>query len=368
MTDRGLIRPNPTQRGAASRGTARPAQAGEGASGVALRMGPVDGAALASVVPAAGSGGKVTVVTDVNVHKALADTLTPELRGAGLDPAWIIVDAGERSRSMERLVDLLTARRTRKEHGAPLVALGGGVVADLTGALAALTDHGSPWVVVPTSLTAMADPPRDGRVGLALKGIPEGVALTHPPLAVLLDPSLLASLPKRQVQSGMGVVLRRAAARDKMLFRYAVDRAEAVAARDAETLAYLVEHVAALTPGRDGHELLRPGAPLAALVQRLDRARNHGEAAAVGLAMIADLSVAHGFLDPTEREELVSGLRVHHLPFTGERFLDPEIAPLLEWGTSVRGRVEVTVLEGIGRARVAKLHVNDLNLFARGGR
>jgi 3-dehydroquinate synthase len=252
------------------------------------------------------------------------------------------------------------------------LAFGGGVVADLTGLLAALTGHGAPWLLVPTTLGAQADPPRDGRLGVTWKGVPGVVEAHHPPRAVLADATFLSSLPKRQHQSGLGVVLRKAAARDRALFRYVGSRETDLSMRDPEVLSYAVRHAAGLTAGAAeavmGPDGLRPGRMFAEVVQRVDRTKNYGEAAALGLVFAADLSVTHGFLDKEERDEIVETLKRFHLPTGTEKYLGPDVEPLFHWGEAERGRVPVLVLERIGKAKGTRLHVNDLGMFVRGGR
>lgn len=360
-----------TEREATRRhGPRPPAPVRTGSELAPLRIGPVDWAEVARLL---GGRGEVVGLADANAAEAWGEALAEGTRSVGLSVEWIPVEQGERSHSFERVTDVLE-HRVRKTHPGRVawLAFGGGVVADLTGVAAALTGHGSPWVLLPTTLTAQADSPRDGRVGVTWKGVPHVVDMHHPPRAVLADPAFLSSLPKRQYQSGMGVVLRKAAARDRALFRYVSSREADLAARDVEALAYAVRHASTLTAGAAeaalGSDGLRPGRLFAEVVQRLDRTKNYGEAAALGLVFAADLSVAHGFLDAEERTEIVEALKSFHLPTGTEKFLGPEMEPMFDWGLPERGRVPVLVLERIGKSKGTRLHVNDLAMFVRGGR
>jgi 3-dehydroquinate synthase len=327
-----------------------------------LLHGPGSWDELGRSLLAARRGTKVTVVTDANVLRAHSDDLEERMRRAGLDPSWIVVEVGEKSRSMERVLWLLDQLR-RRQHPTwtTLLAVGGGVVLDLVGFTASLLGHGTNWSAVPTSLTAQANPPINGRVGVTLKGVDKLLGVTHAPRAVLLDDGLLQSLPKRQMQSGFGVVLQRTAARDRALFRYVAERSELLLARDSETLNYVIQRSAALTPGRLGPEVLEPGAAMASLVRRLDRSRNHGEAAAIGLAFTLELSMAIGALDAEDAEEIRTALKAFHLPSNPAPFLGGDAPALLDWGRPPhKNRVPIVVLERLGQAKLASVHVNDL--------
>jgi 3-dehydroquinate synthetase len=360
-----------TDREATRRHAPRPPAPGRpGPEFAPLRHGPLDWAEVARLL--AGRREVVALVDD-NVLKAWGDALAEGARSVELPVEWQPIDAGERSHSFERALEVLDSR-LRKAHPGRVawLAIGGGVVADLAGVVASLTGYGAPWVQIPTSLTAQADPTRDGRVGLTWRGVPRVVEALRPPRAVLADPAFLATLPKRQHQSGLGVVLRKAASRDRALFRYVASREAQLAAREPEVLAYLVHHAAALTAGPAegplGPDGLRPGRLFAEVVQRVDRTKNYGEAAALGLVFAADLSVVNGFLDPAERDELVDTLKRFHLPTGTEKYLGVDREPLFDWGPAERGRVPVVVLERLGKAKSTRLHVNDLGTFVRGGR
>ncbi len=284
------------------------------------------------------------------------------MRRAGLDPHWIVVEAGEKSRSMDRVLWLFEQIR-RRQHPTwtTLLAVGGGVVIDLVGMVASLLGNGTAWAAIPTSLTGQAHPPLDGRVGVSFKGVDRLCGTTHVPRAVLLDEQLLLSLPKRQLQSGFGVLLQRAAARDRALFRYVTDRSAALLAREPEALAYVSQHSAALTPGRLGPEILEPGAPLQVLVRKLDRSRNHGECAALGLAFAVEVSTALGFLEAEEGDEILESLKAFHLPTNPASYLNEDAAAALDWGRPPhKNRVPVVVLTRVGQAKVASVHTNDL--------
>jgi 3-dehydroquinate synthetase len=312
-------------------------------------------------------------VTDANVRRVLSDRVEEALRGSDQDLQhvhWIVVEPGERSRSMDRVLELVDRIRSLGRHRlAPLLAVGGGAIADLVGFTAAILGGGRPYGIVPTSLTAQLEFPHSGEVGVSHRGLPDWLAVTHPPRVVLVDPGLLETLPRRQQKGGFGVLLRIAAARDQALFRYAAERVEALEAGDPEALAYVVPNAASLrTSNRRGAlppELLQPGHSFATAVRAIDRGRTYGEAAALGLMFAARMSCALGYLDPDDRSELEDVLRSFHLPTSLDSFLGGDLMPLLGMPEGVN-RVPFVVLERIGRARLARVHRNDVENMTRG--
>ncbi len=160
------------------------------------------------------------VVTDENVAKFHAETVLASLCEAGYQPNLLTIPAGEANKTFETVNRLwrgfLDAGLDRKST---IIALGGGVVGDLAGFAASTFMRGVDWVVVPTSLLAMADASLGGKTGFDL---PEGknlVGAFHPPKLVLADPQVLKTLPETEFISGMAEVVKHGIIADPELFR-----------------------------------------------------------------------------------------------------------------------------------------------------
>lgn len=148
-------------------------------------------------------GRKCAVITDSNVARHGAAAAEESLKSAGFDCFRITVPAGEGAKSLRiarECYDLLAAHRL--ERNSFVVAVGGGVVGDLAGFVAATYLRGIPFVQVPTSLLAQVDSSVGGKVAVNLKAGKNLVGVFYQPQLVLCDLETLATLPPRELRSG----------------------------------------------------------------------------------------------------------------------------------------------------------------------
>ena len=182
---------------------------------------------------------RALVVTDPNVA-AHATAATAALRATGFAPEVVAVPPGEETKSVaaatilyDRLADLPADRRT------PVVAVGGGVVGDLAGFVAATYARGLPLLMVPTSLLAMVDSSVGGKVGINLPAGKNLIGAFHQPAGVWIDTAVLDTLPDREYKSGLAEVVKYGVILDAELFDWLEQNAEAVLRREPSA----VEHV-----------------------------------------------------------------------------------------------------------------------------
>jgi 3-dehydroquinate synthase len=270
--------------------------------------------------------GPCLLVTDRTVGRLYGARAARSLRRAGFAPTTATVPPGERSKTLAGAARLLEALSDLgADRGTPVVALGGGVVTDLAGFVAAVYARGVPWIAVPTTLLAMADAATGGKTGVDLPRGKNLVGAFHAPRLVLADPAVLRTLPLRHVRNGLAEVakmeliaglrrglpgLRRlaAAARTPAGLGAAARRAAAakaaLVARDPFerrgvrvllNLGHTVGHALEAATGYDGSVL-------------------HGEAVSVGLVVAARIAEGRRLLRPGETESLVRALRGLGLP------------------------------------------------------
>ena len=181
------------------------------------------------------------VVTDDNVRTPHAEMVLQALTASGCHGSIACVPAGERSKSLDtlstlydQLVELTASRRTT------VIAVGGGVVGDLAGFLAATYARGLPFVQVPTTLLAMVDSSVGGKTGI---NHPKGKNLIgsfHQPRGVLVDTATLETLPDREYRSGLAEVVKYAVIMDAEIFSWLEDNIAGMISRDADVLAHIV--------------------------------------------------------------------------------------------------------------------------------
>jgi 3-dehydroquinate synthase len=164
-------------------------------------------------------GQRCAVVTDSNVARYFAKPALKSLVASGFDPVLVIVPAGEKSKRLavvEKCLDQLAAHRLERKSF--IVALGGGVVGDLAGFVAASYLRGIPFVQVPTSLLAQVDSSVGGKTGVNLKSGKNLAGAFYQPRLVLCDLDTFKTLPAREYVSGLAEVIKYGIIYDAVLF------------------------------------------------------------------------------------------------------------------------------------------------------
>jgi 3-dehydroquinate synthase len=263
---------------------------------------------------------RLLVITDENVAQAALPQFEAALRGAGLSSAHFILPAGETGKSwaqLEQLTDwLLEQHVERSDH---IIALGGGVVGDITGFAAHIIKRGCAFVQIPTTLLAQVDSSVGGKTAINSAAGKNLVGAFHQPALVLIDPELLSTLPTRQLAAGFAEVVKYGLIDDAPFFDFCADnldsffagypdiRAQAII-RSVESKARIV---AADETERTGtRALLNLGHTFGHALEADTGFSNrlfHGEAVAAGMALAFRYSVRLG-LCPAEDAERVSAL------------------------------------------------------------
>lgn len=244
-------------------------------------------------------GRRVLVITDRTVGRAVPHEL---------DVPTLVVAPGEASKSRARW-KALTDRMLDLGFGrdSAIVALGGGVVGDLAGFVAATYLRGIPWLSVPTSLLAMVDASVGGKTGVNTSHGKNLVGAFHPPVAVLADPSVLATLHPSHLGAGLVEAIKHGLVADAEYFRWIGDRTEAVLALDPNALTELVgwsARIKAAVVGGDEREggrraILNAGHTVAHAIERVTGyGILHGDAVAIGLVVEALLAHRLGLAEP----------------------------------------------------------------------
>jgi 3-dehydroquinate synthase len=164
-------------------------------------------------------GRRCAVITDSNVGRRFAKTIINSLATSGFDPVLITIPAGEKSKNItfvEKCYDQLAAHRLERKSF--IVALGGGVVGDLAGFVAATYLRGIPLVQVPTTLLAQVDSSVGGKTGFNLKAGKNLVGAFYQPQLVLCDLDVLKTLPKREYVSGFAEIIKYGVIYDAIFF------------------------------------------------------------------------------------------------------------------------------------------------------
>jgi 3-dehydroquinate synthase len=266
------------------------------------------------------------VVTDSRVSELHARRVMEALRHAGLEARLFVFPAGEWNKIRDTWSDLsdqmLGAHVGR--DGA-VVALGGGVVGDLGGFVAATMHRGIPLVQVPTTVLAMIDSSIGGKTGVDVPAGKNLVGVFHHPRLVLSDIETLATLPKNQVAAGLAEAIKHGVIADAAYARTVVAAAQGCLARSLDALEQIitrsieikVEIVAADTREAGRRQILNFGHTIGHAVEaRSGYGLLHGEAVAIGMAVEAWLAEQTGLAPAGTRRAVLDLLGHYDLPST----------------------------------------------------
>jgi 3-dehydroquinate synthase len=313
----------------------------------------------------------IAVVSDSHVAPLHAETLADSLGEAGYTHSLHTVPAGESSKSMAQVESVCREMiRAGHDRASLVIALGGGVVGDLAGFVAAIFYRGVPFVQIPTTIVSQVDSSVGGKTGV---NTPEGKNLLgafHQPSLVLIDPDTLRSLPDREFREGFAEVIKHAAIRDSaMLEELAVldpqnrDVPHDLIARNIAIKARIVEADEHETTGTRallnfGHTIghgIEASVPYGQLL--------HGEAISLGMRAALFLSERHAGLAPAASAQILAILARFGLP----RVLPESISTDLVLGKLATdkkfsgGGIRFVVLENPGQAILTRsVTHNDL--------
>ena len=308
---------------------------------------------------------KVAVVSNATVAPLYLERFAAPLRDAGVDVAQIILPDGERFKTWQTLnsiFDVLLERRC--ERSTTLIALGGGVVGDMTGFAAACYQRGMPFMQVPTTLLAQVDSSIGGKTAINHPLGKNMIGAFHQPRLVLADTDVLNTLPDRELRAGLAEVIKVGLIRDLPFLEWLEANLPRLLARDAQALAYAIrrscENKAEVVVA-DEHEngeraLLNLGHTFGHAIETGMGYGEwlHGEAVAAGTMMAAQLSCALGWIGTAEVERVENlftqaGLPVYGPPLAVDRYLE-----LMMHDKKVQGgKLRLVLLKALGQAVVS---------------
>lgn len=246
-------------------------------------------------------GQRCAVISDSNVAPRYGRRVLKSLTQSGFDPVAMEIVAGEKSkslRSMERCFDSFAQHRIERKSF--VVALGGGVVGDLAGFVAASYLRGIQFVQIPTTLLAQVDSSVGGKTGVNLRAGKNLVGAFHQPELVLCDLDTLKTLPKRELRAGIAEIIKYGIIYDAKFFRWLENNLGALLKRDPDALAHAIAvscRIKAAVVGEDEKEgglraILNFGHTIGHAIEAITAYGTylHGEAISIGQVKAARLS------------------------------------------------------------------------------
>ncbi len=272
-------------------------------------------------------GQKCVIVTDSNVEAAYAEIVTDSLKASGFDPIRITIKPGEVSKNLQVVqmcYELLAKHRI--ERNSFIVALGGGVVGDLAGFVAATYLRGISLVQIPTTLLAQVDSSVGGKVGVNLPAGKNLVGSFHQPRFVICDRATLASLPDREYKAGLAEVIKYGIIYDAQFFTQLDQNVDLLMNRDPAFLDLVIARccqIKAAIVGKDEKEsglraILNFGHTIGHGLEAITGYGRllHGEAISIGQIAAARLSHMRLGLSKHDVERITSVFQRVGLPIT----------------------------------------------------
>ncbi len=325
---------------------------------------------------------RLAVVTDTNVARLHLPAFTAALAAAGIAVDEIILPPGEASKSWATL-ELLTERLLQLgvERGDAVLALGGGVIGDLTGFAASILRRGCQFVQVPTTLLAQVDSSVGGKTAINAAAGKNLVGAFHQPALVLIDPEVLSTLPPRELRAGYAEVVKYGLIGDPRFFNWCEANAAALLAGDAAAQAHAIAvscRAKAAVVAQDEREtgdvraLLNLGHTFGHAFEAeagfSDRLL-HGEGVALGMALAFDLSAARGLCPPEDAARVRTHLTACGFDLSPHSLgLAAPAAQLLHHMRQDKkmkaGTLPFILTHGIGQAFVARdVPLGDVEVF-----
>jgi 3-dehydroquinate synthase len=344
-------------------------QLGDRSYPIYIGSGEIQRADIASHI----AGQKVLIVSNETIAPLYLELVEKQLAGLQVDK--VILADGEQYKNLDNLNlifdQLITCHHDRKTT---LIALGGGVVGDMTGFAAASYQRGVPFIQIPTTLLAQVDSSVGGKTAVNHALGKNMIGAFYQPQAVIIDTDTLSTLSDREFSAGLAEVIKYGLIVDPQFFAWLEDNIEALLNRDQQALAYAVElscvskaNVVAADETEQGvRAILNLGHTFGHAIETFQQYKDwiHGEAVAAGMVMAAELSVMAGDLTSDDLERIKKLLTACALPIAPPEGMaaDDFMRLMVRDKKVLDGQLRLVLMKSLGSAFVSdQFSVADLN-------
>lgn len=315
---------------------------------------------------------RALLVTDENVAP-LEARFVAALASVGITATLAVIPSGEHSKSLDRAADLYDDLvRLRADRHTAIIALGGGVIGDLAGFVAATYARGLPLLMVPTTLLAQVDSSVGGKVGVNHPRAKNIIGAFHQPIGVWIDTDTLYSLPDREYRSGLAEVIKYGVILDAEFFTYLEQHSEAILARAPQPLRHIVAHCCRLKAdvvSKDEREesglraVLNFGHTIGHAIEAVSgygASFRHGEAVAVGMVSESALAERLGWITSETGKRVSAIVERFGLPVSAPG-LDPDalIETMSRDKKNQKGKTRFVLPRAIGKVELTDAPTED---------
>lgn len=333
-----------------------------------------DYGSLGKTISSARLTGKTVLVTDTNVDRFQAEECIEALNTDGFNVEKYVIPAGEKNKTLDTVRDIYKYLIGLKlDRNATLIALGGGVVGDITGFVAATFLRGINFVQVPTTLLAQADSSVGGKVGVDLDGSKNIIGSFYQPRLVYINVNTLKTLPKRELQSGLAEVIKHGVIRDPDFLDYIDYNIKKIFNFEPDALQFMTKTNCRIKGGvveqdekeSDLRAILNFGHTIGHAIETVQNFQLlHGECVALGMVAAFRMAVYLGMADEEDLKRLMDILDKVGLPTALKGIDVDKVYNQMFYDKKVKGNKLVFVLpRKIGE--VLQLTIEDEELVKR---
>ena len=278
-------------------------------------------------------GSKYAIITDSNVKPLYAESLEDALRTEGIPAHTFSFEAGEQHKTIDSCMKMM-GEMSRMKYGrdSAILALGGGVVGDLAGFIAAIFNRGVPYIQIPTTVLAQADSSIGGKTAVDTDYGKNLVGVFKQPVRVYIDVATLRTLPDREYRSGLAETVKHGIIRDEAFFRYLQENSGLILEQSADSSLYIARNncrikgdVVEVDPDEKGlRKILNYGHTTGHAIEKLsvdsfESGKSttyllHGEAVAIGMMVAGRIAIALGYFSQSDLRQQEQSLKIFGLP------------------------------------------------------
>ncbi|MEO5356683.1 MAG: 3-dehydroquinate synthase [Nitrospirae bacterium YQR-1] len=325
-------------------------------------------------------GRKIFVISNPTVFSIYGAGVINSLDEAGFDTGCVLIPDGEEYKDISWVSYILSELlRGGLDRKSALVALGGGVVGDMTGFAASVYMRGIDYISLPTTLLSQVDSSVGGKTGVNHPIGKNMIGTFYQPRLVVIDTDTLQSLPIRETISGIGEVIKYGVIKDRDFFYYLVNHREQILAKEYTAISHIISRscrikaeVVSLDERETGlREILNFGHTIGHAIESVTGYRTylHGEAVAIGMNMESKLSVKLGIFDEKQSYDIMDLIESYGLPVSidSNKISVKALLDAMNYDKKAEsGKLKFVLPEKIGTVKVLKgINSEDIEAVLR---